>query len=182
MIGEKDTAYGRRERCERFAKEVEQLKQDNPGAFPVEMEFKKGYGHGGLPDRDKIAAMYSFTRNPTPRHLTWDLTDSVLKHFFWLTVARPENGESIDAKIEGNTVEITTKKVVQFELGLDSRLVDFTKPLQVVLDGKALEMKIRPSFATLCESLAERGDPEMAFTCRVRLGGELEGGAAAPGR
>src|SRR5207245_1903285 len=82
MIGEKDNAYGRRERCEKFNKEVEQIKQANPGDYPVKMEFKEGYGHGGLPDRDKIKAMYSYTRNPVPRHVTWELTDAHIKHLF----------------------------------------------------------------------------------------------------
>jgi transglutaminase-like putative cysteine protease/predicted esterase len=169
MIGEKDNAYGRRERCEKFNKEVEQIKQANPGDYPVEMEFKEGYGHGGLPDRDKIKAMYPYTRNPVPRHVTWELTDSHIKQMFWLTVPHPAKGQGIDAKIAGNTTTITTHGVKEFDLGLDGRLVDFAKPLRVVLDGKTREVAIRPSFRTLCESLRERGDPEMAYTCRVRL-------------
>src|SRR5207302_1042512 len=66
MIGEKDTAYGRKERCEKFEKEVQELKKANKGDFPVEMEFKPGFGHGGLPDRDKIKELAPFTRNPVP--------------------------------------------------------------------------------------------------------------------
>jgi transglutaminase-like putative cysteine protease/predicted esterase len=169
MIGEKDNAYGRRERCEKFNKEVEQIKQANPGDYPVEMEFKEGYGHGGLPDRDKIKAMYPYTRNPVPRHVTWELTDAHIKQLFWLTVPHPGKGQDIDAKIAGNTATIATHGVKEFDLSLDGRLVDFAKPLRVVLDGKTREVAIRPSFRTLCESLRERGDPEMAYTCRVRL-------------
>jgi predicted esterase len=171
MIGEKDNAYGRRERCERFAKEVDQIKQANPGDYPVEMEFKAGYGHGGLPDRDKIKAMYTYTRNPVPRHVTWELTDSHIKQMFWLTVPNPAKGQGIDAKIADNKATVTTHGVKEFDLGLDGRLLDFAKPLRVVLNGEAREVAIRPSFRTLCESLRERGDPEMAYTCRVRLAG-----------
>jgi predicted esterase len=169
MIGEKDNAYGRRERCEKFHKEVEEIKQANPGDYPVEMEFQKGYGHGGLPDRDKIKAMYPFTRNPAPRHVTWELTDAHVKHLFWLTVPAPQKGAGIDAKVADNTLTLTTHGLKEFEVGLDGRLVDFTKPLRVVLDGQAREIAIRPRFWTLCESLRERGDPNLAYTCRVRL-------------
>src|SRR5205807_964982 len=66
MIGENDNAYGRRERCEKFAKEIERLRKENPGDYPVAMEFQKGFGHGGLPDRDKIKDMYSHQRQPVP--------------------------------------------------------------------------------------------------------------------
>src|SRR5581483_4514907 len=74
MIGEKDTMYGRRERCEKFNKEMDTLKAVNPGEFPVQMEFKAGFGHGGLPDRDKLQEMLGVTRNAVPRHLTWEPT------------------------------------------------------------------------------------------------------------
>ena len=67
MIGEKDTAYGRRERCEAFTqKSSPNSRQDNPGDFPVDMEFKNGFGHGGLPDRDKIKELYPYSRKTTP--------------------------------------------------------------------------------------------------------------------
>ena len=82
MIGEKDTAYGRRERCEEFSDEIDKLKQGQPGDYPVEMEFKKGFGHGGLPDRDKIKELYPYSRKTTPERLTWELTDSVITDFF----------------------------------------------------------------------------------------------------
>src|SRR5262249_47139591 len=89
MIGENDTMYGRRKRCEAFNEAIQKLRKENEGDYPVEMEFKKGFGHGGLPDRDKIKEMYPFTRNPVPRRLSWEMTDSVIRHFFWLTVPQP---------------------------------------------------------------------------------------------
>ena len=70
MVGENDNAYGRRERCEAFAKEIKQLQQDHPGEYPVEFLYKPGFGHGGLPDRDMIAEMYEYTRVNQPKNLT----------------------------------------------------------------------------------------------------------------
>jgi hypothetical protein len=169
MVGEKDNDHGRRERCEKFNEAVKQLKEENRGDYPVEMELKAGFGHGGLPDRDKIKAMYPFTRNPVPRHVTWELTDAHVKHLFWLTVPAPQKGAGIDAKVADNTLTLTTHGLKEFEVGLDGRLADFTKPLRVVLDGQAREVAIRPSFRTLCESLREHGDPQLAYICRVRL-------------
>jgi hypothetical protein len=172
MVGELDKAYGRRERCEKFNKEIEKLKKENKGDYPVLLEFKKGFGHGNLPDRDKIKEMYPFTRNPVPRRLTWELTDPVIKHFFWLSVPQPKKGPSIEAVLHQNAGKITTRNVQRFDLSLDSRLVDFDKPLRVSIDGKTQVLKVRPSFLTLCQSLRERGDPQLAFTCRVTLESE----------
>ena len=89
------------------------------------MEFKNGFGHGGLPDRDKIKDMYSHTRNPVPRQLTWDMTDAQITHFFWLTVPQPGNGKSLDVDLKGNSVTIVTRKLGEFDLNLDGRLIAF---------------------------------------------------------
>jgi transglutaminase-like putative cysteine protease len=173
MVGEKDTAYGRRERCEKFAAEVQKLKDANRGDFPVEFELKDGFGHGGLPDRDKIKELYPFTRNAVPRRLTWEPTDTVITDFFWLSVAAPEKGQSIDATVrDNNTAEVTTRGVKQFDLCLDARLVAFDKPLRLTLDGKMQSLTVKPSFLTLCQSIVRRGDPGLAYTCRMHLDAE----------
>jgi predicted esterase len=169
MIGENDNAYGRRERCEKFDKEIQKLKEENKGEFPVEMEFKKGFGHGGLPDRDKIKEMHDFTRNPVPRHVTWELTDAVLKDFFWLSVDKPNKGQSIDARIEGNEVVIKTRNVQEFDLDLDSRLIALDKELKINVDGSTRAVRIGPKLLTLCQSMMRRGDPELAWTCQIHL-------------
>ena len=52
---------------------------------------------------------------------------------------------------------------------LDGALVALDKPLRVVLDGKAQVVTLRPQLATLCRSVLDRGDPELAFTCQVHL-------------
>jgi hypothetical protein len=169
MVGDKDNAYGRRERCERFDKEIQKLKEQSPADFPVVLELKKGFGHGGLPDRNKVKDLYPFTRDPVPHHLTWEPKDTILKHFFWLSVPDPKNGQFVDAVLKDNAVTLTTKNVEQLVLNLDQRLADFGKPLRVTWNGRTRELTIRPQLATLCQALLERGDPELAFTCRVPL-------------
>ena len=102
MVGGDDNAYGRKDRCEKFDETMEKLKDLNPGDFPVEFELKKGFGHGNLPDRDKLKDMLAFTRNPAPRRLTWEPTDAIIANFFWLTLVRPEKGQSIDVTLRNN--------------------------------------------------------------------------------
>ena len=172
MIGENDNAYGRRERCQNFAKEIAELKKSSPKDFPVEMEFKKGFGHGGLPDRDKIKELYPYTRNVVPKHLTWAMTDEVQHYFFWLSCSKPGKGKSIDANIAGNTIHITTKQVPQFNLFLDDRLIRFAEPVIIELNGVQSKVEARPSFKTLCQSMIDRNDPELAFSCQIPLSTE----------
>jgi predicted esterase len=169
MIGENDTRYGRRKRCEAFAEAIAKLKASHVDAFPVEMEFKKGHGHTGLPDRDKIKEMYAHTRNPVPKHLTWDLTDAVIGHFYWLSVPEPGAGKSVEAVLDGNALAVTMRGVKACTLWLDGRLIDMGKPLEVTLNGKRRTVEVRPRLADLCRCLVERGDPRLAFTARVVL-------------
>jgi hypothetical protein len=174
MIGENDKAYGRRERCEKFGAEIDKLKGANKGEFPVEMEFKKGFGHGGLPDRDKLKEMLGQTRNPVPRHLTWEPTDTIITDFFWLKVPAPTKGQLVEALARDNALTITTRGVGQLVAGLDGRLVHYDKPLRLTLNGTISEVTLRPSLQTLCESLLERGDAARAFTVQLRLGGDKQ--------
>jgi len=169
MVGGNDTMYGRRERCEKFAKEIDKLKEENKGDFPVRFELKEGFGHGGLPDRDKIKELYEHTRNPVPRHLSWELTDAVVADFFWLSVPQPKKGAGIDAVVRDNAVRLRTHDVGAFEVYLDGRLIDFGKPLKVTLNGETQTVTARPSLRTLCESLLRRGDPKLAFSYRLAL-------------
>ena len=58
------------------------------------MEYQAGYGHGGLPDRDKIRDMIGHTRKAVPRDLLWEQTDSVVKDHYWLRVDAPAGGRA----------------------------------------------------------------------------------------
>ena len=171
MVGERDTAYGRRERCEKFAKQVEELKSnaDAKGAYPVEFMYKEGFGHGGLPDRDMISQMYDHVRNPVPKHVTWEMTDSVVDRFFWLSVENPERGMLIDAKIDGNTIEVKTEGCKSFSIFLDRRLIDPAKPVEIKVGEKSYSIDYKPSFKTLCQSIAKSGDMNLAFDFEVKI-------------
>ncbi len=169
MIGEKDTAFGRRERCERFNAEIEELKKTNPGFYPVQFEYKAGFGHGGLPDRDKIKDMYQNIRQPKPASLTWDLTDGFLKDHFWIHVDNPAKGMVVEAKIEGNRITLVTKNDPMVTLMLDPSQVDVSKPVELVLNGVSQKRKLTPLFSTYCQSIAARGDPKICGSIKVNL-------------
>lgn len=169
MVGENDTAYGRRERCEKFAKQIKDLKEANEGDYPVEFMYKEGFGHGGLPDRDMISQMYEYERNPAPKHVTWEMTDTVVKRFFWLKNDSPERGSLIDAKIEGNQISVKTDKCNSFSILLDSRLIDPAKPIELKIGDSINKIDYKPSFKTLCETMATSGDPNLAFDFEIKV-------------
>jgi len=169
MVGEKDTMYGRLERCQKFNAAIEALRGDRTDIYPVDLKVIAGNGHTGLPDRDKIQQMRSATRNPVPRELTWQLTDEVIQDFYWLTVPVPAKKQLIEASCQANRLVVKTTNIVAAAVWLDSRLIDFSKPVTLDLNGETSTHKVRPSLRVLCESLQRRGDPELAFTARLVL-------------
>ncbi|HWF19790.1 MAG TPA: transglutaminase domain-containing protein, partial [Verrucomicrobiae bacterium] len=107
MVGENDTMYGRIERDRKFKDAMAQLRAKDGTFYPVTVQIIPGNGHTGLPDRDKIKEMYPAVRNPVPHDLTWLMTDSVIKNFFWLQTDAPGKQQEIDAKCYSNNLAVT---------------------------------------------------------------------------
>ncbi|MCH2581336.1 MAG: hypothetical protein MK133_09090, partial [Planctomycetes bacterium] len=141
------------------------LRGDRKDIYPVTMEYKAGYGHGGLPDRDKIKSMYPAVRDPVPAELTWEMTDGVVKDCFWLRSPEAYRGRELNASCRKNKLVITSRDIKRFSVLLDERLVDFSKPVIVELNGKkGSGGKLKPSLKTLVETLSRRGDIGLAAT------------------
>jgi hypothetical protein len=170
MVGGKDTMYGRYDRIRGFEKEVQKLRGDRTDIYPVSVSIIADHPHSGLPDRDKIAEMYPAVRNPVPRELTWRLSDRVIHDFFWLHVPAPAPGADLNVTCRDNRVVATaTTNLTAATVMLDSRLIDFKKPVALEFNGKTTKRKLQPSLRTLCETLQRRGDPELAFTAELVL-------------
>ena len=169
MVGEKDTAYGRIDRAHDFIKAVAALRGDRTDIFPVTTSIIADHPHSGLPDREKIAEMYPAVRNPVPRELTWALTDGMIHDFFWLHAPKPAGGCEFDVICRDNRVTVSTKNLTAGTVLLDSRLIDFKKPVVLKLGGKTTKHKLTPDLRTLCETMQRRGDPDLAFTASIEL-------------
>src|SRR5438093_7626737 len=134
------------------------------------MQLIMGNGHTGLPDRDKIADMYPAVRNPAPRELTWLMTAPVIQNHFRLHASKPSKNQKIDAVCRDNRITVaTTTNVTSVSLLLDSRLIDFKKPVTLEVNSKRSKRQLKPSLLTLCQTLVERGDPELAFAAKIDL-------------
>ncbi|MBK7998200.1 MAG: hypothetical protein IPK15_05575 [Verrucomicrobia bacterium] len=170
MVGEKDTAYGRHERNQKFAASVEKLRGDRKDIYPVRVDIIAGNGHTGLPDRDIIKQMYPAVRNPVPTDLTWLQTDKVIRDFFWLRSDTPGKKREIEAVCRDNRITVTTStNVTSATVLLDSRLVDFDQPVITEVNGAKATHKLQSSLRVLAETLMRRGDPELTFTAKIEL-------------
>ena len=172
MVGSKDTMYGRYKNIVNFQKEIQVLRGNRTDIYPVTVQIIANHPHSGLPDRDKIAEMYANVRNPVPSELTWRLSDNVIHDFFWLQTNVPKAGMNMNANIQKNNIVAQTN-LTEASILLDSRLIDFKKPVVLELNGKKSTHKLKPSLRIFCQTMQERGDPELAFTTKMVL--ELNG-------
>ena len=169
MVGEQDTMYNRLGRDKKFRDEIAQLRGDRTDIYPVEVDIALGAAHSNLADRDEIKDMYPAVRNPVPRELTWLMTDKVITDFFWLHADTPDKKKEIDATCRDNHLTVTAAHGIAAAVLLDSRLVDFKKPVLLELNGQAVSYNLKPSLKTLCETLQRRCDPKLAFTAEIVL-------------
>jgi predicted esterase len=169
MIGSKDTAYGRADRCQAFALKYKALQEAHPGAYPVEMKWIEGNGHGGLPDRDFIRELYPYTRRSLPSELHWELTDPMVRHHYWLQVDNPAKGQRIDAKLSGNHLSLRMENRNAVTAFLRPEQVDPNQPFLLELDGVSHDFHLSPSIRLLCQTLLERGDPKLMAPYRISI-------------
>jgi hypothetical protein len=169
MVGGRDTAYGRAERCQAFEQQLATLRQQHPGQYPTTFTFVAENGHTGLPDRDLLAQLVPLVRTSTPRVLRWEQTDATVRDHYWLHAATAARGRRLEAALDGQRLVVTTRDFADGEAWLDARGCDLQQPVELVLDGKATRLTPQPSLRTLCTTLQQRGDAALAATWIVPL-------------
>ncbi len=170
MVGERDSAYGRLERCQKFEQALTLARGERIDRYPGEFQYRAGFGHGGLPDRDWLTEMLPFVRKNSPREIDWELTDPVVREHYWVAVRNPAKGQRVSAVLlDGNQLEVRTTEVDHLSLCLDERLLDPQKQLQIRLNGKSTDMKVIPTLTNLCQSMLDRRDLYRAGSVLVEL-------------
>lgn len=169
MVGGKDTAYGRRDRCVAFDGLLTELKKAHPGLYPTTFTLVEKNGHTGLPDRDLLTELLPKVRVAVPKQLFWEVTDGTVRDHYWLRLPEPKRGQRLDAAIVDGKLAVATKDVPAAEAWLDARLVDLRKELPVQVDGVSKTVQPAPSLRVLCTTLLQRGDPALAASWIVPL-------------
>ncbi len=77
---------------------------------------------------------------------------------------------SLMAEIEGNTVNVESEYVGQFTLFFNNRLVDFSKPVRIIVNGKPyFEGRLAESPSFLLEEAKRRGDRVSLYSASVQI-------------
>ncbi len=166
MIGDRDTAYGRADRCLAFFKTIADLRA-RYGGYPGDVKILPGIGHH-VPDHDMVAQMLKEgVRHPWPDHLVWAMSDEVIQDFYWIEAPHPKSNGRVEAMVHDNTITIKSENLDEIKLRLDAKLVDLSRPVVVDRDGHRQTFTPKPGPETYCEELELRGDPRLAAPVRI---------------
>jgi dienelactone hydrolase len=148
--------------------------------------------------REELPALVSWfgahRRNPLPRHVTVVRDATHLAPFGWVRIdvtdpiaafrdnliesrddaVRNRLYAKIDVRMaEPNRIEVHTRRVRRYSLFLNSTLVDFSKPVTVVTDGRtSFEGTVTPNVETLLRDARRRQDRRMRFSAVVTIASE----------
>lgn len=174
MVGEHDTAYGRVKRCREFDDTMAQLRgaakwgaDERP--YPTLVQVIADKGHGGLPDRDLLTVQLPKRRALLPKHVIWEPSGPEVGEQYWVSIAKPADGQRVEAHVDGQSIEVLSTDVEGLSLWLDERLVDLDKALTVIHNGEAQELRVARNLAVARESLERWGDPRRIYFARVDL-------------
>ena len=169
--GELDAAYNRNEECAKRIEEMAALHAADPEGYVYEGHIVKGKEHWmDLEDAAAVPWMAKYHRNPTPKKVVWVQGDEQKSAFYWLGVPMSEaaKGKKIEARIDGNTVEILSSDYTAATIYLCDKMMDLDKPVRVVLGDKVLfEGTVNRSPAVMRQTLRDRGDLSYIFPVRI---------------
>jgi len=173
QVGANDAAYKRNSVAAEWGRKLDELQRDDPQGYTHFTELHQGKGHWmGLEDRKAIPWMERFTRVPLPGKVVWRQDDVTHARFYWLAMpkelARP--GQEIVAQRSGQTVSLQAKNIRTITILLNDVMLDLNQPVRILSGDTTLFSGLLPrTTATLARTIAERGDPDRAFSAEVTV-------------
>ena len=162
------------------ARELGQFNKQHPKGYTYVYKEYHNIGHG-LP-RTGLGPIIKWVtghrRVPYPRKLIWEARDEMNRQFYWLFSEKPESHGLITAEFRNrNLLAIQCKSAQGLTVMLSPKLVDFSKPLKILVNGKEMFHGYAPhSVWASAVSIRRRNDMRQYFLGHVRLegGGDSE--------
>ena len=172
-MGENDAAYDRNRLAKEKGELLDSLEAANPGKYIHSTNIIKDKGHWmDNMDAAAIEWMAQFRRNPYPQRVIWRQEEVLREHFYWLSAPAEEleHGKTVEASIEGNTINIVRCDYSRLTISLNDNMIDLDKKITVCYKGKKIiTKKPKRTIANLYNPLWKRGDRSYAFPCVIDI-------------
>lgn len=173
QVGARDAAYQRNAVAAAWGKRLDALQQADPAGYVHFTELHAGKAHWmDLEDRKAIPWMEQFTRQPCPPKVVWYQDDVTHAELYWL--ARPKSevkaGQLLTAERAGQTITLSSTNTSTVTVELNDASLDLDLPVIVRAEGQTLFSNVAArTVATLAQTLAARGDTNLAFSAAVTV-------------
>lgn len=175
-MGKDDAAYDRNRLAAWYGGQMDSLQTADPEGYAHQTTIVQGCGHWmNRADTAAVEWMSHFVRQPYPRRVVWRQEPSCLRDCFYnLSVPRDAMAEGKELRIErsGNRITILKSDYDTFSIYLNDNIVDLSKEVEVVRDGKSIfRGKVPRRPAHIHETAAKRLDPAYVFCSRIDVNG-----------
>ncbi|WP_051272953.1 hypothetical protein [Sphingomonas phyllosphaerae] len=175
FMGGADAAYDRNKLAGEKAAELDRLAAADPGGYVHMARIYPGLPHWmDRKDAEGVPWMATFTRNPWPTRVVWVQDDVPNDRFYWLQIrdaAATTRGDTIVARVDGQTITLTGTVPAGTTLRLSDRLLNLDRAVRVIVNGRTMhDAKVPRTAAAIERSLRERFDPDSAATATLSLG------------
>jgi transglutaminase-like putative cysteine protease/pimeloyl-ACP methyl ester carboxylesterase len=173
QVGAEDAAYHRNEVAAEWGKKLDALELADPAGYAHFTELHAGKGHWmDLEDREAVPWMEKFSRAPLPEKIVWFQNGVTHPRCYWL--ARPPDevqaGQVLVAERAGQVITLASTNAETVTVLLNDAMMDLSQPVVIRGGGQILfSNRVSRNVATLAESLAARGDTNLAFSASVTV-------------
>ncbi len=174
FMGGQDAAYGRNSHAREWIARLGSL-HNAEGGFVSDSHIFEECGHW-MNRQDTIAMswMPKFRRNPYPNKVSWVQDDVSRDNFYWL-YASP-TGKNEDTKVvaeydgETNTVNIVETNSPSVIFGLNDKMMNLDKPVEIKFKGETIYKKRLPrSLKSIEEDVNAGRDADLIFPVKVKV-------------
>lgn len=155
-----------------FTKESEGVKsiQQKLGELGFANSTLSATGGEGAPS-DTWAWVTKNARTPYPAELSFAPKSDYARSAYWLSLEgiTVSEGPKVDAKVDraSNTITIDASKVANLVVYLNDELLDLSKPVVLVVNGKTFERAVERSAVEMVKNQYSVGDWGRVFTASV---------------
>ena len=125
---------------------------------------------------NSVDFLTQFVRDPLPKEMVWDLSSRAemrnIQSFYWLSACMSMTSGKILASYDtaDNRVVISTTDIKDpFYVMLNSDMVNFDRPLVLVVNESETTHILEPCYDTIKATTWERGDINFQFSAKIKI-------------
>ncbi|MDR2382944.1 MAG: alpha/beta hydrolase [Prevotellaceae bacterium] len=172
-MGERDSAYNRNAEAARFGKLMDSLHHADVNGYVHETHIVPERGHWmNKQDSAAVPWMAKFRRNAIPQKVVWRQDDIPHESFYWLSTPlnEIEKGKQLIVEYADNTFTVLKSDYRTFKIGLNDSMIDFSKPVKVVVNGKVVfNKKVIRKIEDIYASIEKRNDSSLIFSAFITV-------------